>query len=72
MQQLRSYVYRAINQLLEGSCRGSEVQLLVLPLALQDVLQGVIPDACLTGASKVFEFAVWCCGWRPLQLWPRV
>jgi hypothetical protein len=50
-QQLRALAYRTINDLLEGSCRGSELQLLVLPMALQDVLQDVMPDAGLTGAS---------------------
>jgi hypothetical protein len=52
-QQLRAGVYQAVNQLLEGSCCGSEVQLLVLPLALQDVLQEFMPDACLTGVLYV-------------------
>jgi hypothetical protein len=40
------------------------VQLVVLPMALQDVLQDVTPGAGLTGVLKGFRFAVGCC-----QLW---
>jgi hypothetical protein len=48
-QQLRACAYHAVNKLLEGSCCGSELQLLVMPLCLQEVLQELMPDACLTG-----------------------
>jgi hypothetical protein len=65
-QLLRALTYRTINDLLEGSCRGSGLQLLVMPLGLQDVLQDVMPDAGLTGALATVSWGLFryvLCPW---------
>lgn len=49
MTGLRAVAYQALNRLLEGSCIGHDVQLLVLPVELQEVVQELVPAGCITG-----------------------
>jgi hypothetical protein len=55
--QLQSSCYQLLNSLMEGSSgensSGQELQLLVLPSAVREAIQELLPAAAITGVSAI-------------------